>query len=42
MMSDLAFAGLVRQAQLVRDGEVTARELVELVAGADRALRPAS
>ena len=30
MMSDLAFAGLVRQAQLVRDGEVTSRELVEL------------
>ena len=30
MMSDLAFAGLVRQAQLVRDREVTSRELVEL------------
>jgi amidase len=30
MMSDLAFAGLVRQAQLVRDREVSARELVEL------------
>jgi amidase len=29
-MSDLAFAGLVRQAQLVRDREVSARELVEL------------
>ena len=29
-MSDLAFAGLVRQAQLVRDGEVSSRELVEL------------
>jgi amidase len=27
---DLAFAGVVRQAQLVRDGEVSARELVEL------------
>src|SRR5918998_2730690 len=26
----LAFAGLVRQAQLVRDGEVSSRELVEL------------
>ena len=30
IMSDLAFAGLARQAQLVRDGEVTSRELVEL------------
>src|SRR5215203_5415340 len=30
MMSDLAFAGLARQAQLVRDREVSARELVEL------------
>ena len=30
MMSDLAFAGLVRQAQLVRDREVSSRELVEL------------
>lgn len=29
-MSDLAFAGLVRQAELVRRGEVSARELVEL------------
>ena len=29
-MSDLAFAGLARQAQLIRDGEVTSRELVEL------------
>ena len=29
-MSDLAFAGLARQAQLVRDGEVSSRELVEL------------
>jgi amidase len=31
MMSvDLAYAGLARQAQLVREGEVTARDLVEL------------
>src|ERR1700755_2796782 len=30
MMSDLAFAGLVRQAELVREREVTSRELVEL------------
>ncbi len=29
-MSDLAFAGLARQAELVRSGEVSARELVEL------------
>jgi amidase len=29
-MPDLAFAGLARQAQLVRSGEVSARELVEL------------
>jgi amidase len=28
--ADLAFAGLARQAQLVRDGEVSARRLVEL------------
>ncbi len=28
--SDLAFAGVVRQAELVRSGEVTSRELVEL------------
>nr|WP_201447030.1 hypothetical protein [Conexibacter woesei] len=28
--TDLAFAGIARQAQLVRDGEVTPRELVEL------------
>jgi amidase len=28
--ADLAFAGLARQAQLVRDGEVSARELTEL------------
>jgi amidase len=28
--ADLAYAGLARQAQLVRDGEVTARQLVEL------------
>jgi amidase len=28
--ADLAYAGLARQAQLVRDGEVTARDLVEL------------
>jgi amidase len=28
--TDLAFAGLARQAELVRDGEVTPRELVEL------------
>jgi amidase len=27
---DLAFAGLARQAQLIRDGEVSSRELVEL------------
>ena len=27
---DLAYAGLARQAELVREGEVTARELVEL------------
>ncbi len=30
MAADLAFAGLVRQAQLVRDREVSSRELVEL------------
>ena len=30
MSADLAYAGLARQAQLVREGEVTARELVEL------------
>jgi amidase len=30
MMSDLAFAGLARQAELVREREVSARELVEL------------
>ena len=30
MSVDLAYAGLARQAQLVREGEVTARELVEL------------
>ncbi len=30
MSADLAFAGLVRQAQLVRDREVSSRELVEL------------
>ena len=30
MSADLAFAGLARQAQLVREGEVSARELVEL------------
>jgi amidase len=29
-MSDLAFAGLARQAELVRSGEVSARDLVEL------------
>jgi amidase len=29
-VSDLAFAGLARQAELVRDGEVSSRELVEL------------
>jgi len=29
-MSDLAFAGLARQAELVRAGEVSSRELVEL------------
>jgi amidase len=29
-MSDLAFAGLVRQAELVRRGDVSSRELVEL------------
>ena len=29
-MSDLAFAGLARQAQLVSDGDVSSRELVEL------------
>jgi amidase len=29
-LSDLAFAGLARQAELVRSGEVSARELVEL------------
>src|ERR671914_882222 len=27
---DLAFAGVVRQAELVREGEVSSRELVEL------------
>jgi Asp-tRNA(Asn)/Glu-tRNA(Gln) amidotransferase A subunit family amidase len=30
MSADLAYAGLARQAQLVREGDVTARELVEL------------
>jgi amidase len=30
MMSDLAFAGVARQAELVRAGEVSARELAEL------------
>jgi amidase len=30
MSADLAFAGLARQAQLVRNGEVSSRELVEL------------
>ena len=30
MSADLAYAGLARQAQLVREGEVSARELVEL------------
>jgi amidase len=30
MSADLAYAGLARQAQLIRDGEVTSRELVEL------------
>ena len=30
VVSDLAFAGLARQAELVRDGEVSSRELVEL------------
>src|SRR3954447_5470915 len=30
MSADLAYAGLARQAQLVRDGDVSARELVEL------------
>jgi amidase len=30
MSVDLAYAGLARQAQLVREGEVTARDLVEL------------
>jgi amidase len=28
--TDLAFAGIARQADLIRDGEVTPRELVEL------------
>ena len=42
MMSELAFAGLARQAQLVRDREVSSRELVELSLAADRALRTAS
>ena len=30
MMSDVAFAGVARQAELVHDGEVTARDLVQL------------
>jgi amidase len=30
LSADLAYAGLARQAQLVREGEVTARDLVEL------------
>ena len=31
--ADLAFAGLARQAELVRDGEVSPRELTELYLG---------
>ena len=42
MSADLAYAGLARQAQLVRDGEVSARELVELSPAAHRAVRSAA
>src|SRR3954471_11589732 len=38
--SDLAFAGVVRQAELVRRGEVSSRELVELSLGRIEALDP--
>ena len=37
---ELAFAGAARQAELIRAGEVSSRELVELYLGADRAPRP--
>ena len=39
---ELAYAGAARQAELIRAGEVSSRELVELYLRADRAPRPAA
>ena len=39
-MDGLAFLTATEQADLVRRGEVTSAELVELYLGADRAARP--